>query len=433
MLPTNRRSAADHEAHELNDRHLHVEIVSLGLDDNDDDDGVVISNDFSDDEDEDEFHGLLLGEDRSSGSKPQEDDAVRRRPAGAIVVWTRPLGVMIVRSVAILLSLGIGLGLLRVVLKKDHSQDSQPPTSVDTPIVSYACPEQIAKAANDKDDIFDLYNADTERHANITHITHTKVNELLDMEYGDWGMTPHQRKSLNAHWIQWYADSLQAMPQGSLPLTIYESACGVGLTLYVILELLAERHNITGLEVYGNEYIADDVVSANRFYQEQQHDEMAFPLHLGHICHGDSTNLTFVPSDAFDLVMTGYIDPIVDPLNIQLSDHEHKEYCKSKDPKKMQIMLQEQALVEDWFAAWTGEMIRIAKPGAAIILESIAYPRCQVGDWGGVEKEWWVLAVTKYGWQIDMDRGIETMAFNPDKQFDKLFRRYNVKMIKQAR
>jgi SAM-dependent methyltransferase len=278
---------------------------------------------------------------------------------------------------------------------------------------------------------------DTAKHANITNITSTTAKELLDMEYGDWGITPHQRKSLNAYWVQWYADSLQAMAtaQGnkSSPLTIYESACGVGLTLYVILELLAERHNIVGLEVYGNEYIADNVVSANRFYQERQQDKTAVPLRLGRICHGDSTNLSFVPSDAFDLVMTGYIDPIDDPLNLRLSGNQHQKYCNSNDTKQQEIILREQALVEDWFAAWTGEMIRIAKPGAAIIVESIAYPKCQVGYWGGVDKEWWTLAVTKYGWHIDMKMGIDTMDFNPKNQFHGLEGRYNIKMIKQAK
>jgi SAM-dependent methyltransferase len=420
----------DHQPHELlhdlKDSDLSLEIVNLGLDDKTDD-SVVTAKDCSDHEDE--FQGFLLGDNQHGISERQEDEEANTWKGAAsaiVVVWNQPLGVLTVRSITILLSLGILLSLLSAAMKQHH------PTTAAMPTVSYKCPAQIANAANDKDGIFDLYNRDTERHANRTKIS---INELLNMKYGAWGISPRQREALDAPWIHWYAESLQAMAvtrgSKSSPLTIYESACGVGLTLYGILELLAAWYNIVGLEVYGNDYIADDVVSANRFYWERQQDKTAFPLRLGHICHGDSTNLTFVPTGSFDLVMTGYLDPIVDPLNLHLSDDEHEEYCKSNDPEKQQLMLQEQALVEDWFAVWTGEMIRIAKPGAAIFVESIAHPRCQFGDWGGVEKEWWELAVHKYGWPIDMEIGIDTIDFNPTRQYAGLSDRYNVKMIKK--
>ena len=412
------------------DDDLNLEIVSLRLD----------FDNGEDNNDEGEFQGLLGSGPDVAKSERQDNSGYRSRNmavSGALVVWNRPMGVWIVRSIAIFLVLGclVIWGKKLISLQGHASSCTTVPCNTTTlsPVSYYECPAQIDKAINDKDHIFDFYNTDTENHAKIHNMT---VNELLNMEYGAWGITPYERKAMNAHWIHWYADSLTAMAANKTttsPLTIYESACGVGLTLYVILELLAERYNMTGLEVYGNEYMEVDVVFANRFYQERQHDNSTFPLKLGRICHGDSTHLFFVPSDTFDLVMTGYIDPIVDPLNLKLSNQKYREYCRSHNPRKQQLMAQEQALVEDFFANWTGEMIRIAKPGAAIIVESIAYPKCQVGDWGGVDKKWWSLAVTKYGWDVDPVIGIETMEFDPDAHHETLDHRYNVKMIKQVK
>ena len=305
-------------------------------------------------------------------------------------------------------------------------------------LVPYQCPKSIAKAANDKAGIFQIYNEDNVRHFNAFN---ESVENLLDMEYGAWGITPNQRKELNSHWVHWYADALlgdsdpsQISGNRRVHKTIYESACGVGLTLYVILELLQERYNITGLEVYGNEYMMEDVITANRFYGRQELSNK-LPLHLkkGRICHGDSTNMTFVPSNAFDVVMTGYIDPIVDPLKLHLSRKEHKKYCASHNKEQVEAIRQEQELVEDWFAAWAGEMIRIAKPGGTIVLESISQERCLVGDWGGVAKTFWAnVAVEKYGWSNDIDpAAITVMDFDVTKKNKNLHDRYNVKMVKK--
>lgn len=305
-------------------------------------------------------------------------------------------------------------------------------------LVPYQCAKSIAKAANDKGGIFGLYDEDTVRHFNAFN---ESVENLLNMEYGAWGITPNQRKELNSHWVHWYADALlgdsdpsQLSGNRNIQKTFYESACGVGLTLYVILELLQERYNITGLEVYGNEYMMEDVITANNFYHRQEISDNS-PLHLkkGRICHGDSTNLTFVPSNAFDVVMTGYIDPIVDPLKLQLSRKEHKKYCASDDKDQMEAIRQEQELVEDWFAAWAGEMIRITKPGGTIVLESISQERCLVGDWGGVAKTFWAnVAVEKYGWSNDIDpAAIAVMDFDVTNKNKHLHDRYNVKMVKK--
>jgi hypothetical protein len=121
-MPTNHRhddAPPNHNQRDVNASDLHVEIVTLGRNDNDEDDGVVISNDFSDDDDQEEFQGLLLGgANRNAIHFERPQNGRRKRAAGAIVVWTRPLGVWIVRIITILLSLGILLALMRGIMKQ---------------------------------------------------------------------------------------------------------------------------------------------------------------------------------------------------------------------------------------------------------------------------------------------------------------------------
>ena len=85
--------------------------------------------------------------------------------------------------------------------------------------------------------------------------------------------------------------------------SIYESACGIGLNLFMTLEILQEVKGIEELFVYGNEYLEESANKANAVM-----DHVA-PAHgrKGVICPGDSANLGFVPENSFDLVYTGYI------------------------------------------------------------------------------------------------------------------------------
>jgi hypothetical protein len=70
---------------------------------------------------------------------------------------------------------------------------------------------------------------------------------------------------------------------------------------------------------------------------------------------------------------------------------------------------------EDWMALWVTEMVRIAKPGAPVITEAVALPFCdEVGDYGGVSKEFWPRAIDKYGWDVDP----ASLVFGKDKHYD---------------
>ena len=66
-------------------------------------------------------------------------------------------------------------------------------------------------------------------------------------------------------------------------------------------------------------------------------------FHMGSICQADSTNLEHVPSNLMDVTFTGYIDPLVDPLNIH-SDEDISDAidvsiarCKSTDEADHEI------------------------------------------------------------------------------------------------
>ena len=62
--------------------------------------------------------------------------------------------------------------------------------------------------------------------------------------------------------------------------------------------------------------------------------------------------------------------------------------------------------------AWVVEMVRIAKPGAPVIVESVSLPLCQAPwDWGGVSRDFWKGQV--HAWpQVDPDSlefGVDNM------------------------
>ena len=73
------------------------------------------------------------------------------------------------------------------------------------------------------------------------------------------------------------------------------------------------------------------------------------------------------------------------------------------------------------------EMVRIAKPGAPVIVEQVSYPFCEAYfDWGGVSQEFWTdYAIEKYDWLIDP----ASIEFEDDRLFRK---RYHVFMRKHA-
>ena len=217
---------------------------------------------------------------------------------------------------------------------------------------------------------------------------------------------------------------------------LYESACGIGLNLLMTLEILQElpySESGTGITVYGNEYVKESVEQSETVLGE---GVLPDGNHKGVICTGDSTNLSHVPPNSFDLVFCGYITPIQDVLGLggETEDEcwaRYDEICDSiksdksgdwKTKKLWQIAVKKQ---HDWYGKWIEEMSRIAKPGAPVIAESISYSYCtNRNDWDGIDQEFWHEAAKSntYNWDIDPD--------SVDIEVSTKRHRYHVVMLK---
>ena len=122
--------------------------------------------------------------------------------------------------------------------------------------------------------------------------------------------------------------------------------------------------------------------------------------------------------------------PILDPLDTGRNYRIlQRELCAApKDDWKAQKLLEIiQQKQEDWYSTWVKEMIRIAKPGSAVIVEQVPVVYCdEIDDNGGVHKEYWPRAAGIYNWDIDP----ASIEFKDDTQFNQ---RYHVFMRKNGR
>lgn len=280
---------------------------------------------------------------------------------------------------------------------------------------------------NDKPGNFDEYIEADKTKLTATGALAESTKDYRNEGYDGFGISYEQAKANIYDYItEYFVPPLQQNDGGS----IYESACGTAANLLMTLEIIAEN-GVRDVTVYGSEYVADSVTIARQMLDVH----MPGGFHVGSICQADSTNLEHVPSNSIDVVFTGYIDPLVDPLGLDpeedVSDAIDKSIarCKSADEEDSEIAEKEQRAQEEWFARWVTEMVRITKPGGSVIIEDVAKPVCQIKkDWGGVSQAWWTIAVAKYDWDIDVDSiTFEPGPRNPDRYKG---RRYNVAMRK---
>ena len=237
----------------------------------------------------------------------------------------------------------------------------------DNGVLRYACPCAVtAPAANIDAEDHMRYNEKSQRIVqNVTNY----LTVFRNMEFDDWGHSYEEVKQGMYEWKRRYFSDLR---DGS---KIYESACGTGMNLFMTLEILEEVKGTKNLVVYGNEYVSESVQVATEIARSG-----ALPANgrLGSICPGDSTNLRHVPENSFDLVYSGYIAPLLDPLELKKSVKEnYAEYttlCENDDDESVRRRREAQNNQEAWYVKWIQEMIRIAKPGAPIISEQISYP-----------------------------------------------------------
>lgn len=142
----------------------------------------------------------------------------------------------------------------------------------------------------------------SDQYTAVSEAINSNVTEFLqtfkESNFDDWGKSYNEVKQGMYHFKStYYPPYLQ---DGS---TIYDSACGRGVNLYMTLEILQETNGIENLFVYGNE-LGD--VSANKANAVFDHVAPA-RAHKGIICPADSAHLGFVPASSFDLVYTGHI------------------------------------------------------------------------------------------------------------------------------
>lgn len=161
--------------------------------------------------------------------------------------------------------------------------------------VHVSCPSRVSKSAND----IPTENAEYER---VTNQIKTNLTEYMqtfrNSTFDSWGRTYDKVKMGMYPW-----KSSRFAPFLNNGDSIYESACGIGMNLYMTLEILNEIKGIESLVIYGNEYVSLSAEVANAVYDANP----PFRAQKGAICPGDSAKLDFVPSNSFDLVYTGYI------------------------------------------------------------------------------------------------------------------------------
>lgn len=308
----------------------------------------------------------------------------------------------------------------------------------------------VDKALNDNkwNNITTFYDSDEtylhERLSSIIHWANSNHGEAAynDLEFDQYKRTYSQIKDILHSW-----KASQFSKYVTSNMTLYESACGEGFNLLMTLSILYQQTGVTDVTVYGNEYRSTGVTISNELLRHMAPKVMPGGS-LGQICQGDSTNLSFIPSNSFDVAYTGYLDQLQDPYGFFSEippDWNHQawyEVCNAKDQVveqdhltstdiniaiKKKIVQLDQQRQEDWFASWVSELVRIVKPGGAVIIEQVSFPKCvQLDDWGGVEKSWWHLAISKYGWDVD-----EQSIYIEDMFQGAMNDRYHVSMQKR--
>ena len=285
-----------------------------------------------------------------------------------------------------------------VIVKKRMNNDIlSTGTSNATANLLYSCPDFQVSAEIDKEQ--DFYR---EKNAHLFKNGEPDFSSFRDSPFDAWSSSYNEVKTRSKDWkLRAFGDNLS----GNGNEKIYESACGSGFNLLMTLEILAEHRDMRSLSVHGSDYVSASVNYASQLLAA----EAPAGTTVGTLCNADSSNLSHVPDNSFDLVFTGYIDPMDDPLNIGLSDDEIydqwvEEVCLKETEVSKKLRIKSQRIQEDWYAKWVTELVRIAKPGKVVIIESVSHSLCthNLTDWGGVDKEWWLsTAISRYGWNVD--------------------------------
>lgn len=321
--------------------------------------------------------------------------------------WTRRLKLLSILAVISLLYYSVGPAKV-----SSNSTTYKEPKG----LVHFTCPAVEEMAAFTEDNEYTAFSK------NILNSNNPKeyIENFREMEFDGWTKSYEDVKKGMYHWKSTrYLD----LKNGD---HIYESACGIGLNLVMTLEILNEVKGLENLVVYGNEYVPESVDVAHMLMTQ---GILPGKGQMGEICHGDSSSLHFVPSDAFDLAFTGYMTSMEDPLELKIGDRDqlaaaYHKICTGKTRSARETRLKMQRKQEDWFAKWVTEMVRITKPGGSIIFEQVTEPFCDSEELGaGVSKLFWINGVHRYRWPVDTS----SLAFEADTIFQG---RYHVSVRK---
>ena len=206
----------------------------------------------------------------------------------------------------IFLFLGLAITMFRLLPLQAAVRTAEKPHKQ----LEYSCPAASTSLStvNYDENVFasDYLNNKTQP-TDIWSDPQTFLNQFREETFDGWSRSYTKFKEDLRPFLQKHVVPLLRKQK---PSTIYESACGLGLNLYATLEILQEEANITGITVYGNEYLEENAIKANRILDvllEAQNTQSNPKNHKGVVCHADSTNLTHVPSASFDLVYTGFL------------------------------------------------------------------------------------------------------------------------------
>jgi hypothetical protein len=203
-------------------------------------------------------------------------------------------------SVLLVLVLSASRHLLGPVDQTSHKDGNASSIAPETnegsnngPIISFSCPKQVGPLLDF--DARDYEEKAKEISDNMTEYIGTFRNGTFD----NWGYSYNDVKTQMSPFKKKYYSLFLSKPNA----TLYESAAGVGLNLFMTLELL-EQQGVSGVTIYGNEYVEASTIKANALFDHM----VPGKGHKGIICQADSTKLDqFVPAESFDVVFTGYI------------------------------------------------------------------------------------------------------------------------------
>lgn len=275
----------------------------------------------------------------------------------------------------------------------------------------------------------------------LTHNFSLFRDTFRNAEYQNWGRSYTQIQESIRPWVV-----ERYLPHLKTGDSLFESGCGIGLNLLMTLEILQDN-DVRDLHLYGSTFAP--AVYANRVVEGILSEvETVGGGKPGSICSAHALDLGFVPRSSFDLVFSGHVVPELDawvePRSEDTEQTTRDDYgtailkreqvCAARDSdwKSAALVRVAQEKQNQWYGKWVNEMVRIAKPGAPVILQNVLNSYCSAPEadplGAGVPASFWLQGAEEYGWDVDPESiAVASDALFPNRQ------RYHVFMKKTSR